>query len=168
MAMPPFTFKYGVLDYSMPENSLLSSYSTEDQWFIYGPIYHSTTAFYWLDNWNNLWERICIPEYPALGLTMRKAARGLKNPMSDQHIENIVSKKWIPESINPFSIQRCITHYVEMFQEIEMLKGEITYLKENHRSELEAAGQLIDSLMIDLDKEQNIPTPEPDLIIFDT
>jgi hypothetical protein len=165
-----FTLKYGVLDYSIPENSLLSSYSDDDRWFIYGPIRQSTTSSYWIDNWNSLWERICISEYPALGLTMRQSVNGFDKPMSNQYIENIISQKWILDSTNPFSIHRGITHYVEMFQEIETLKGEIIYIKQNYRSELEAAGQLLDSLTIHLDKEKNkkIIVPEHDLLLFDT
>jgi len=151
---PTFTFKYGVLDYSIPENSLLASYSTEDQWFIYGPIRHSITATYWIDNWNNIWDRICIPEYPSLGLTMRQSGRGFTTPLSDQCIENIVSQQWILESTNPFSIQRCITYYVDMAQEIEILKDQISHLTHTHTLELEAAGKLLDDVYIDLEKEQ--------------
>jgi hypothetical protein len=55
-----------------------------------------------------------------------------------------------------------------MFQEIETLKETIENLKNNHRLELEAAGQVLDSLINDFFKKKEIDTSEIDLLSFDT
>lgn len=175
MSHSSFTFRYGVLDYSIPENSLLSSYSDEERWFIYGPItrfdnrqYQSLTTYHWFDNWNNLWVRTVSSEYPLLGLTLSKECTGFSTPMSDQCIEHITSKQWIIETDHSQRVQQVIHTYVTMFQEIETLKETIENLKHNHRLELEAAGQVLDSLVNDLFKKKEIDTSETDLLFFDT
>jgi len=190
-----FTFQYGILDYSTPENSLLASYSDDSRWFLYGPhitnqINTQSSIYYWIDNWNNLWEQICNP---VLGLTMRQIVKGFSTPLSDQCIDYIVSNKLILGSALPHYVQQLTHQYITMIRENELLKETISNLEINHTLELEAAGQLIDALTAECEKEQpvqyaeneplyrsldaenprctcesNLLIMEPDLLIFET